>query len=51
MEALMDWWLIYRSPEDMADLRSVLPPAEIESSEVFLEPTGNVVFLEVVKRG
>ena len=50
MEAVMDWWLIYRSPEQMTELRSVLPAAEIGSSDVFLEPTGNVVFLEVVKR-
>jgi extracellular factor (EF) 3-hydroxypalmitic acid methyl ester biosynthesis protein len=49
MEAIMDWWLIYRSPEQMADFRSVLPASQVASSEVFLEPTGNVAFLEVVK--
>jgi extracellular factor (EF) 3-hydroxypalmitic acid methyl ester biosynthesis protein len=50
MEAMMDWWLVYRSPEEMAAFRSVLPGGDVASSEVFLEPTGNVVFLEVVKR-
>lgn len=49
MEAMMDWWLVYRSPEQMAALRSVLPAGAVASSEVFLEPTGNVAFLEVVK--
>ena len=45
----MDWWLIYRSPEQMAAFCSVLPASQVSSSEVFLEPTGNVAFLEVVK--
>jgi extracellular factor (EF) 3-hydroxypalmitic acid methyl ester biosynthesis protein len=49
MEAMMDWWLIYRSPEQMAEFRSELPAAAVASSDVFLEPTGNVAFLEVVK--
>jgi hypothetical protein len=49
MEAMMDWWLVYRSPEQMAEFRSALPSGAIASSEVFLEPTGNVAFLEVVK--
>jgi chemotaxis methyl-accepting protein methylase len=50
MEAMMDWWLVYRSPEQMAEFRSVLPAGAVATSEVFLEPTGNVAFLEVVKQ-
>jgi SAM-dependent methyltransferase len=50
MEAVMDWWLIYRSTEQLAAFRSVLPAHAVASSDVFLEPTGNVAFLEVVKR-
>jgi extracellular factor (EF) 3-hydroxypalmitic acid methyl ester biosynthesis protein len=50
MEALMDWWLIYRTPEQLGDLRSALPAGEVASTDLFLEPTGSVVFLEAVRR-
>jgi hypothetical protein len=50
MEALMDWWLIYRTPEQIATFRSALPAGLLASTEVFLEPTGTVVFLEAVRR-
>ena len=50
MEAVMDWWLIYRSPEQVEAFRSALPQEAVESAEVFLDPTGNVAFLEVVKK-
>ena len=50
MEAVMDWWLVYRTPEQMAAFQSALPAGAIASSEVFLEPTGNVAFLEVTRR-
>ena len=40
---------VYRSTAQMAAFPSVLPAAAVASSEVFLEPTGNVAFLEVVK--
>jgi len=50
MEAVMDWWLIYRSPEQVEAFRSALPQEGVESAEVFLDPTGNVAFLEVVKK-
>jgi len=43
MESMMDWWLIYRSPEELHRLADGLEGAK----KVFLDPTGNVAFLEV----
>jgi extracellular factor (EF) 3-hydroxypalmitic acid methyl ester biosynthesis protein len=49
MEAIMDWWLVYRSPQELLALADAVPPHAIASSDVFLDPTGNVAFLELVR--
>ncbi len=49
MEAIMDWWLIYRSPDQVLAMAEALPAAGIASREVFLDPTGSVAFLELVR--
>jgi hypothetical protein len=50
MEALMDWWLIYRTPEQMRSLATDLPRAQVASLRTFTETENNVVFLEVQKQ-
>jgi extracellular factor (EF) 3-hydroxypalmitic acid methyl ester biosynthesis protein len=49
MEAFMDWNLIYRDEHAMATLVSGIDPAEIESYDVYSDPSGSVVYLMVKK--
>ncbi|MBI3481331.1 MAG: class I SAM-dependent methyltransferase [Nitrosomonadales bacterium] len=49
MEALMDWWLIYRSPEQVIDLFSGLPQERIGKLEAFYDPDQNIIFATVSK--
>jgi extracellular factor (EF) 3-hydroxypalmitic acid methyl ester biosynthesis protein len=49
MEALMDWWLIYRTPEQMLALAAGLPADQVAGARAFTETENNVVFLEVRK--
>jgi extracellular factor (EF) 3-hydroxypalmitic acid methyl ester biosynthesis protein len=47
MEAFMDWWLIYRSKEEVLALADGLPGAEVRP---FTEPQGCIQFLELTRR-
>ena len=49
MEAVMDWWLIYRSAEQLEELAAPLQPSKVASHRTFFEPAGNLAFLEVVR--
>jgi SAM-dependent methyltransferase len=49
MESFMDWWLIYRTPEDMMRLADALPEGSYTSRRTFVEHEGNIVFLEVCR--
>jgi extracellular factor (EF) 3-hydroxypalmitic acid methyl ester biosynthesis protein len=47
MEAVMDWWLIYRSDDKINALASRIDPGKIAGRRTFREPESNVVFLEL----
>lgn len=49
MEAIMDWWLIYRTQEQLAALPEQIPQSEISAQRVLRDPTGCVGFLELVR--
>ena len=44
METFMDWWLVYRSREQVADLFSGLPQERIGKLEIFCDPDENIIF-------
>lgn len=50
MEAIMDWWLVYRTPEQLESVADSIPPNEIASKRTFSDPLGNIVFLEIVRK-
>jgi extracellular factor (EF) 3-hydroxypalmitic acid methyl ester biosynthesis protein len=49
MEALMDRWLIYRTPEQIRALAAGLPGEQVAGVRALTETEGNIVFLEVQK--
>ena len=50
MESYMDWFLIFRSAEDMAALFETLPQNEIDSLVVSFDPDENIVFVEATRK-
>lgn len=50
MEIYMDWFLIFRSAEDMAALFETLPQNEVDSLVVSFDPDENIVFVEATKK-
>lgn len=50
MEAFMDWYLIYRDENQLFDFMSELNMDEVESYEIYSDPTGNVLYLKVNKK-
>ncbi len=49
LEAVMDWWLIYRSREELLALGDNIDSSRIASRRVFVEPENNVAILELVR--
>jgi cyclopropane fatty-acyl-phospholipid synthase-like methyltransferase len=47
MEAFMDWWLIYRTDEQMLSVANEIHPAHIQSTQQYQDPFGNVTYLEI----
>ena len=49
MEAVMDWWLTYRSEDRLRSLAEAIDPGKIATCSTFVEPEGNVALLEIVR--
>jgi SAM-dependent methyltransferase len=47
MEAMMDWWLTYRTEAEVAALDADIDPAAIAHNCTFVEPAGNIAFLHL----
>jgi hypothetical protein len=50
MEAVMDWPLIWRTPEAIADFGAQIDPALIAQTHVFADPTGTCWYLDITRR-
>jgi hypothetical protein len=50
METFMDWTLIYRDKAAMARLMHQIDPADIQSSDVYEDPSGSIVYLLLTKQ-
>lgn len=51
MEAFMEWELIFRSPEELADTACRIPPEQIAEKKTYVEEGGMIVFVELHKAG
>jgi extracellular factor (EF) 3-hydroxypalmitic acid methyl ester biosynthesis protein len=49
MEVYMDWQLIYRTRQEMIDLTSEIPQADIRDIRLFSEESRNIIFLEITR--
>lgn len=49
MEAVMDWWLTYRSEDRLNALADRIAPGKVASRRTFCEPERNVAFLEITR--
>jgi hypothetical protein len=49
MESFMDWWLVYRTPEQMLEIAAAVPPGECSHRRTFVEHESNIVFLEICR--
>lgn len=47
MEAIGDWWLHYRTQDQMWSLASVLPDRSVRSVEIYHDDTGRMIYLDV----
>jgi hypothetical protein len=49
MEAFMDWWLLYRTPSELADVAADIPPERIAAVEQWDDPWRSVTYLELAR--
>jgi extracellular factor (EF) 3-hydroxypalmitic acid methyl ester biosynthesis protein len=47
MEAVMDWWLIYRTPEQMAEMGKQVAAESVVQWRVFTDDLKHIVYLEI----
>lgn len=50
MEVFMDWFLIYRTRQEMVDLTIEIPEEEIREITIFTEENQNIIFLQVLRK-
>jgi hypothetical protein len=50
MEAFMDWWLIYRTQEQLVQLAETISQEHIEAIRFFSEENQVIAFLEVERK-
>ena len=51
MEAFMDWWLIYRTSDDLMALTEKIPAASLRSARTIHDRYHTVITLELIKAG
>ena len=51
MEAIADWFLIYRDAAEMMDLASTIDPAELALKRVYTRHSPDIFYLELRRRG
>lgn len=49
MEAVLDWWIIYRNGKQMQELIEDIPKEEINHVDIFVEKYEVVIFMEIKK--
>ncbi|WHY79538.1 class I SAM-dependent methyltransferase [Neobacillus sp. WH10] len=49
LEVCCDWWPIYRDESQLLRLVEKLPKEKIDNVKTYMDPTGTIVFLEIVK--
>lgn len=50
MEAILDWWLIYRSRSDLLALSETVPAQEVGSIRLFTDAILNVGYIEIERK-
>ncbi|MFB5677648.1 class I SAM-dependent methyltransferase [Paenibacillus terreus] len=51
LEAVMDWWLIYRDKDQMQELIELIPQESIHDVDMFVEKNQVMIFMEIEKVG
>ena len=49
MEAFMRWKLIYRTPEELKSLTSLVPAWEIQAVDLWLDDVGSIGYLTMIR--
>ncbi|TPK95523.1 hypothetical protein FJ938_27985 [Mesorhizobium sp. B2-4-14] len=49
MEAIMDWWLVYRDETEIVQLLDLVPAAELKAINLYRDPERQIVYLEATK--
>lgn len=50
IEAILDWWLIYRSKPELLSVAETLPQQQVASYRIAVEEEGNIAMLEIERR-